>query len=65
MIGNDKINDGAASLTGINFYYIISNENFDIPEFLYENVNNQINVKDIAIYSSRTLEDFFELIMHV
>lgn len=64
MIGNDKINDGAASLTGIKFYYVLS-ENFDTPEFLYENVNNQINVKNIAIYSSGTLEAFFELIKHV
>lgn len=63
MIGNDRFNDGAASLVGIDFYHLKESGDIQLflePKFLMEQTNRVMGDKDIKIKYSGSLEALYE-----
>jgi FMN phosphatase YigB (HAD superfamily) len=63
MIGNDRLNDGAASLIGIDFYHLQESGEIQLflePKFLMEQTNKIMSDKKIIISHSGSLKALYE-----
>ncbi|MHA2106043.1 MAG: HAD family hydrolase [Candidatus Hodarchaeales archaeon] len=63
MIGNDRLNDGAASLIGIDFYHLQESGEIQLylePKFLMQQTNKVMSDKKIVIKHSGSLKELYE-----
>ena len=62
MIGNDIYNDGSASLIGIKYFHLLpTNSNLEV-DFLSKETQKLVNLSQINVTSSGTLEDLYKLL---
>ena len=62
MIGNDIYNDGSASLIGMKYYQLLLSTSNSEADFLSKETQKLVDITQIHVTSSGTLEDFYKLL---